>query len=83
MVSRDVKVWVVEYDDRANYVLMWNDLLSGRRTTKSSGIKRDGTKKSLKEAERKAGELEAELREGRYKPRSLVTWAEFRERYEA
>lgn len=81
MGSRDIKVWVVNCDDRANYLLMWNDPLTGRRRSKSSGIKRDGAKKSRKEAERKAGELEAELREGRYKPASRITWREFRDRY--
>ena len=36
-----------------------------------------------KDAERVAAKWEHDLREGRYKPPSKVTWQEFRERYEA
>ena len=51
--------------------------MSGKKKAKSSGTT------DWREAERLAGELEKELRAGRYAPPSKMTWADFRKRYEA
>src|SRR5436190_2867967 len=55
------------------YLLMYYDCpASGKRITHS-------TKATVRrEAEKAAGKWEAELREGRYKPKSAVTWQDFR-----
>lgn len=54
---------------------------NGSRQERSTGV-RMGGKKQQKEAERVAAVWEAELREGRFKAPSKVTWNEFTERYE-
>jgi integrase len=51
--------------------------LTGKQKTKSAGSPDE------KEAERAAAVWEDELRSGRYQAASKVTWAEFRQRYEA
>ncbi|GAG49182.1 unnamed protein product, partial [marine sediment metagenome] len=80
--SNELRVSVVEFADRRHYQMQWRDPVSGRKKTKSTGVERTGRKKDRDAAQKVAGEFEAELREGRYKPASKVTWAEFRERYE-
>lgn len=50
--------------------------ITGERTQRTTGTA------SRKEATKKAGAWEAELRAGKYKPASNVSWGEFRERYE-
>jgi integrase len=57
-------------------MMRYRDPSTGRRIAKSAGT-RNKTK-----AERAAAKWEAELREGRYKAQSRMTWAEFREKYE-
>jgi len=79
----DVNVTVVEFSDRRCYQMQWRDPITRRKKTKSSGVERTGKKRELREAERKAGILQKELCEGTYKHRNKITWAEFRERYEA
>ena len=56
--------------------MQYKDPITGRTKTKSSKTT------NRREAERASAKLEAELREGRYKPASKITWAEFRRRYE-
>ena len=57
--------------------LVFFDPISGKKKAKSAGTT------DWREAERMAGELEKELRAGRYAPPSKMTWADFRKRYEA
>jgi len=80
----EVKVSVVEFADRPNYMLQWSDPLTGKRKTRTSTVERDGTKAAEKRAWSEAGVLQEKLREGAYAatPEKL-TWAAFRERYQA
>lgn len=75
MQNHEIKVQVVNYG-RANLMLRYTDPVTGKHVSRSAGtaVKKD--------AEREAGKWEAELREGRYKPPTRVTWKEFRKRYE-
>jgi len=77
-----INVWVVRYPDRPAFQLQWVDPLTGRRKTKSSGI-RDTGKASRKEAERKADELSDQLRGGGSSIPSELTWEAFCDRYDA
>jgi hypothetical protein len=72
-----IKVHVVKYPDRANLVMRYLDPITGRQVQRSTGTA------NKRAAERAAGAWERELREGRYKAQSRMTWAEFREKYEA
>lgn len=80
-MSDEIKVSVVEFGDRANYQLQWIDPLTGRKKTKSSGVKRTGLQKDRDKALAKAGQLEAELRDGRYAGPSKTIWRDFTDRY--
>jgi len=81
-MSEDIKVRVVEFSNRKFYMLQYVDPSTGRKRTKSSKIERTGRKRERTEAERVAAKLEAELREGRYRETSKMTWEEFRSRHE-
>ncbi|QDT56888.1 site-specific tyrosine recombinase XerC [Caulifigura coniformis] len=70
-----IKVYVID-KGRASLYMLFRDPTTGKETARSTGTK------SKKEALKAAGEWEAELRSGKYKPKSRVTWAEFRQRYE-
>ena len=72
----EIKVTVVKFGDQKFLQMQYKDPITGRKQTKSSGTT------NRREAERASAKLEAELREGRYKPASKITWAEFRRRYE-
>ncbi len=82
MSHEEITVTVVEFSDRKHYQMQYRDPLSGLKKTRSTGVPRTGKKRDRNEAERIAGEWERELRDGRYKPASKVTWGEFRQRYE-
>ena len=56
--------------------MRYTDPVTGKPITRSTGTK------NQKEAMKFAGQWQAELREGRYKSPSKVTWGEFRQRYE-
>ena len=71
-----IKVKVTKYGDRKNWMMYYDCPLSGKRVTRSTG------KTAKRQAERVAAVWEDELKTGRYKPNSNVTWEEFRERYE-
>jgi hypothetical protein len=73
----EIKVHVVKYPDRDNLVMRYRDPLTNKHVQRSTGT----TKKS--EAAKEAGKWQAELREGRYKSLCRMTWAEFREKFEA
>ncbi len=72
----EISVKSVWYPDRGAFVLRYRDPLSGKVKTKSAKTK------NRREAERAAAKWESDLRDGRYKPMSKVSWTEFRQRYE-
>ena len=76
-MSEEITVSVNSYGDKRPLSLVYFDPISGKKIAKSSGTR------DWREAERLAGELEKELRAGRYAPASKLTWKEFRQRYEA
>ena len=71
-MSEEIKVSVIRYPDRDNLVLRYVDPVTGKHKTKSAGTKseKDAQKGRRQVAERR------ELREGRYKPASKITWDE-------
>ena len=76
-MSDEIRVKVNSYGPGRPLSLVYIDPTSGRKKAKSSGTT------DWREAERLAGELEKELRSGRYAPPSKVTWGQFVERYTA
>lgn len=87
---KQVKVTVVEFDDRAHYQLQWRDPITGRKRTKSTkqvdpeeiGVLRTGRKREREKAKMFAMQLQVQLNAGQYKEPSKLTWEEFRSRYE-
>lgn len=75
MADSEIKVTVSSYGRKYLY-MRYRDPTTGKNVAKSTG------RTTMKEAVKAAGKWEDELRTGRYKPLSKVTWAEFRERYE-
>lgn len=73
---QQITVKVTKYGDRRHFIMYYDDPVTGRRSTRST------KETTIKAAERVAAKWEAELREGRYRPASAITWLEFRERYE-
>jgi len=71
-----IKVHVVSFKSRFLY-MRYKDPSTGKVHTRSTKTA------NRKEALKAAGQWQAELQEGRYKPASKVTWAEFRQRYES
>ena len=72
----EIEVKVTKHGNRKFLVMYYKDPITGKREQRS-------TKQSKRrEADREAAKWEAELREGRYKRASCITWGEFRERYE-
>jgi integrase len=76
-MDESIVVKVNSYGPGRPLSLVYFDPISGKKKAKSSGTT------DWREAERLAGELEKELRSGRYAPPSKLTWADFRKRYEA
>jgi hypothetical protein len=74
-VEESIKVHVVDYGRKSLY-LRYTDPHTGKQIAKSAKTS------NRKEATKAAGKWEDELRAGRYKPASKITWAEFRQRYE-
>jgi integrase len=82
MSDRTITVWVNRYPDRSTFLLQWIDPATGKRKTKSSGVRDTGKARDRKDAEAKARELEQLLRRGVAAIPSEMTWEDFRERYE-
>jgi integrase len=76
-MSDEITVKVHSYGPERALSLVYFDPISGKKKAKSSGTT------NWREAERLAGELEKELRNGRYAPLSRLTWQQFRERHVA
>ncbi len=72
----EIHVSVVAFGDRKYLQLQWTDPLTGKKKTRSAKTTKQ------RDAERAAGQLEKQLRDGAYKDPSKTTWAEFRRRYE-
>ncbi len=75
-MSEEITVKVHSYGPSRPLSLVYFDPISGKKKAKSSGTT------NWREAERLAGELEKELRSGRYKPKSKITFEEARERFQ-
>ena len=73
----EIRVKVNSYGPGRPLSLVYFDPISGKKIAKSAGTTDWGKPNG------QAGELEKELRAGRYAPPSKVTWADFRKRYEA
>lgn len=71
-----MRVKVINKGDRRNLVLRWIDPETGRQRQKSAGTRK------LKEAERQAAVLQADLDNHRYCEPSKIRWDEFREVFE-
>src|SRR5262245_47840361 len=71
----EISVKVTKFADRKFLLMYYDDPITGRRVTRSTRQTTDAAARTA------AGKWEAELREGRYKPKSNVTWAEFREQF--
>ena len=76
-MSEEIHVKVNSYGADRPLSLVYFDPTSGKKKAKSSGTT------DWREAERLAGELQKELRAGRYAAPSKLTWADFRKRYAA
>src|SRR5262249_18438238 len=70
-----IKVHVVDYG-RACLYMRYTDPITGKFVTRTTKM----TTRTA--AEKEAGKWEVELREGRYKAPSRVTWKEFTKRYD-
>ena len=73
----DIKVHVIDYG-RKYLQMRYVDPVTGQQHTRSTRVLRT----RRREAERAAAKWEHDLREGRYKDTSKITWTEFRDRYE-
>ena len=69
-----IKVLIVKYPDRTNWMMRYTDAVTGKHVARSAKTT------SKRDAERAAAKWEAELREGRYQKQQNITWAEFVER---
>ncbi|MBT6156259.1 MAG: site-specific integrase [Planctomycetaceae bacterium] len=75
-MNEEIKVHVVDYGKQRNLMARYVDPMTGKHVSKSTGTRR------RKEADRFATKWEHDLREGRFKSPSKVSWAEFRTKYE-
>ena len=75
-MNNEINVVVVRYGDRKYLMMRYKDPVTGKQIARSTGTT------SRKQAERAAAKWEAELREGRYAPKSNITWEAFRDRIE-
>lgn len=76
----EINVRVVDRGRRYFY-LRYRDPVTGRNVEKSSEVETGG-KAQRRKAEKEAAVWEADLKAGRYKSPSRVTWAEFLDRYD-
>jgi len=81
-MQEEIRVYVIEFKNRKNYMMRYVDPSTGKTVAKSTGVSITGRKREKTEAERVAAKWESDLRNGRYKAASKITWQEFRERYE-
>jgi integrase len=72
----EIKVYVIKFKDRDNYVMKYTDPMTGKNVRRSTGTNK------LKAAEKIAAKWEAELQEGRYRKKNRLPWDEFCEQFE-
>src|SRR5262245_6890322 len=77
MDEKRVTVWVQRFQDRKALQLQWLDPDTGRRKSRSAGTD------DPEVAEKARADLEYELTHGKYQEASRMTWARFRELFEA
>ena len=78
----DIKVHVVDYGRKCLY-MRYTDPITGKQKARSTGVPRTRQPKAdMTAAVRVAAKWEHDLREGRFKTPSKITWIEFRHRYE-
>ena len=82
-VVDEVKVYVVRFGDRPNFVLQYRDPITQKLRTKTTNIPASSLSRDRRAAERLAGELQTQLANGSAALPSKLTWEEFRNRYEA
>lgn len=82
-MTKEIRVYVVEFGDRPYFQLQWQDPITQKTRTKSTKIRRSHLAKDRKVAERAAAELEKQLAAGEAVIPSKFEWEEFRKRYEA
>ncbi len=81
-MSDAIRVRVVTFSNRPNYMLQWTDPDTRKKKTKASKVERTGKKTALRDAEREAAELEKTLAEGRNAHGDRLSWQAFRTRYQ-
>jgi integrase len=74
-MNEELRVTVVKPGGRTFYQARWTDPVTGRIKTRSTGVK------TRREADKKAGEIEAELRAGKKKSGPML-WTAFQTKYE-
>jgi integrase len=74
-MDETIRVHVVKYPDRKNFVMRYMDPTTNRQ------VQRSTCTASKKEASKVAAKWEAELQEGRYSKPTYITWEEFREHH--
>ena len=72
----ELSVKVTKHAGRKYLIMYYDDPITGKREQRSTKRTR------RREAEREAAKWEADLRAGRYRRASNITWDEFRQRYE-
>lgn len=81
-----VRVWLQALSGRHNLFLQWHDPETGQRRTKATdvpAVEAAQTKADRVRAEKLRGDLEYELNHGKRPGSPQMTWATFREMYEA
>jgi hypothetical protein len=77
MAEKRIRVWVQHFADRPHLMLQWIDPDTGKRKSKSAETCNPVT------AEDRRADLEADLNAGRYQEAARMSWAKFRELFEA
>jgi len=70
-----ITVKIARYNDRPNFIMYYDDPLTGKRPTKSSETSNE------REARKAAAKWEAELNDGKYRPPVRATWEIFRDQF--
>lgn len=76
MSDQEIVVRVAKYPDRPHYMMRFVDPVTGQQRARSTRTTH------RREAEREAAKWEKELREGKYRPPSRISWSDFRDRFE-
>ena len=80
-MGHGTRVQVVRYPNRATFQLRWTDPVTGRTKTRTTDV--PAVEANRKDAERQAGELQADIRNSNDVSPARYGWQTFRERYES